>query len=167
MNDSHVAVRRASAPDAQRLVQIHYNAVQGVSSEFYAPSLLDSWSPPPDSDRYEWMQNVIESDSRDVFVAELQDVICGFSICVPSESSIYVLYIAPDFVGRGIGRKLLEHTESHLTREGVSCSSLNSSLNAVQFYKAAGYEVIRASSQALADGSEMRCYKMQKVLQLT
>ena len=167
MNDSHVAVRRASAPDSERLVQLHYDAVQGVSSEFYAPSLLDSWSPLPNSDRYQWMQNVVESGSRDVFVAELQDVMCGFGICVPSERSIYALYTAPDFVGRGIGRKLLAHTESHFTQEGVSRSSLNSSLNAVQFYKSTGYKVIRASTQALADGSEMRCYEMQKVLQLT
>ena len=164
VNDPQVIVRRARIADAEQMIQVHYDAVHSISNEIYSQALLDSWSPLPSLSRHEWMRNVIESDSRTVFIAELQDVICGFSICLTSKGLIYALYVDPKFAGRGIGKVALEHTENHLTQAGVSYSTLNSSLNAVKFYELMDYKIVSPSTQTLADGSEMDCYEMQKVL---
>jgi len=163
--NSFAAIRPAQSSDAEDLIQVHYDAVQAISHEFYSQELLDAWSPPPSVSRYEWMRTIIVSDNRTVFVAEIQNEVCGFSICLLRESLIYALYISPNSVRRGLGKVLLNHTENHLAHVGVSRAKLNASINAVQFYKTMGYSIIRPSTQALADGSEMDCFEMKKDLQ--
>ena len=160
-----ICVRHAATEDAERLVWLHYDAVHAMAREDYPQGILDSWSPRPDERRYAWMRTQIESDNSQILVAESVDgATGGFCMFSPSEGFVHAIYVAPGLARKGIGRELLSRAESVIAENGVAQAKLNASKNALPFYESEGYEVIERSTQGLADGSEMECFKMHKVL---
>ena len=164
---NQLTIRKAQVADAERMIHVHFNAVHGIPENFYSRTVLLSWSPTPCSSRYEWMRDVVQSPSHLALVAELKLELCAFSICSLTDGFIQAIYVDPKFSGRGIGTDLLAYSENHLLQAGFSTFKLNSSNNAINFYRSMGYCVNAQTTQSLEDGSEMICYEMQKTLATT
>ncbi len=158
-------IRSARAEDAEQLVRLHYDAVHFGAKDDYAPSVLDSWSPMPDADRYSWMRREIDGGHNIVLVMETAEgTLVGFCIFSPVKGFIHAVYVAPDRFGRGVGRSLLRSAEGSIREAGTGEARLNASRNALGFYRSEGYVLVRSTTQSLADGSQMDCYAMCKVL---
>lgn len=164
---NQLTIRKAQVADAERMIHVHFNAVHGIPENIYSQAVLLSWSPTPCSNRYEWMRDVVHSPSRLALVAELGFEICAFSICSLTDAFIQAIYVDPKFSGRGIGKDLLSYFENNFLQAGFSTVKLNSSINAVDFYRPLGYRVNTQTTQSLDDGTEMVCYEMQKTLATT
>ncbi len=54
-------------------------------------------------------------------------------------NSIWHLYVSPDHIGEGLGKKLLSFAEEGIMDLGYHFAKVNSSLNAKEFYKSQGY----------------------------
>jgi len=59
------------------------------------------------------------------------------------------MFVHPDFVRQGIGRRLLTEIESVAIEKGYKTLNVMSSLSAVKFYQANGYELTYQSSIGL------------------
>jgi hypothetical protein len=64
---------------------------------------------------------------------------------------------------RGAGRALLAALESDARARGLTTMHLNSSLTAIQFYRAQGWQVVERSTYRLSGDVEIACAKMQRL----
>lgn len=157
-------LRAARGSDAEALVLLHHRAVHAVAPGTYPTAILESWSPPPDPVRFDWMAERIVDPANGVLVCEIDGTITGFVFAVPATGWIRALYVDPRCARRGVGAALLDAAEALLHAAGSLRAGLNASLNAVAFYEAQGYRMIEATTQELHDGSRMDCVAMDKVL---
>ncbi len=165
MKTAETEIRRARAEDAEDLVQLHYDAVHSGAKDDYLPSVLDSWSPKPDQDRYSWMRQQIDRGNNHVLAMEAANgALVGFCIFSTSKGFIQAIYVAPDRFGEGLGRRLLRSAEGSIREAGTREVRLNASSNALGFYRSEGYILLGSTTQSLADGSEMDCHAMCKTL---
>lgn len=77
------------------------------------------------------------------WVAEIDGIIRAFAMADASKSTVYALFIEPDFERQGIGRKLMEEVEEWLTEMGCEQIWLetdrNSRVRANGFYRHLGW----------------------------
>jgi GNAT superfamily N-acetyltransferase len=99
------------------------------------------------------------------FVAEEERVL-GFFILNLKGAELNALYLHPDAIGRGVGRRLFEYAERLALQSSVSELKLKSTLNAVVFYEAFGFRRVRESVHINPSGAELPCVEMTKALKL-
>ena len=74
-------------------------------------------------------------------------------------AKLHVLFVAPEWQGRGLGLRLVAHLEAHALRQGHRLLQVSSSLTARQFYQRLGYREL--AFEPRAEGST---YLMEKPL---
>lgn len=80
-----------------------------------------------------------------VFVAEQNSKIVGFSCLNLKDSRIGGIFVHPNFIRQGIGTNLLNAIEKVAIKNECKVIDVMSSLAAVKFYQANGYQIIRES----------------------
>ena len=81
------------------------------------------------------------SDAHCYRVVEVDGVLAGFYALQRVSSEVFeldALFVEPAFIGRGIGRELVEHATRLATRMGASRMVIQGDPNAADFYRAAG-----------------------------
>ena len=164
MTSPSLTLRPAQIADAERLIAIHFSAIQQISEAIYPRSVLNAWSPEPSAQRHQWMRDTIQSTERMVWVAQSAERIGAFAIVSTEDGFIHALYTDPNDSGLGMGKALLQQMEQLLFQAGIRTAQLKASLNAAPFYQAMGYESLHPTTQTLSDGSEMDCIVMRKNL---
>ena len=74
-----------------------------------------------------------------------QSIIVAFYALVklsPSSIELEALFVDPNYIGRGLGRKLIEHAKSEAKALGALEMLIQGDPNAKQFYEAIGGELI-------------------------
>jgi GNAT superfamily N-acetyltransferase len=77
------------------------------------------------------------------FVAEADGMIVGFhalEACSAEEFELTALFVAPDRIGQGIGRRLIAHARQAAARGGAVTLVIQGDPHAERFYRAAGAE---------------------------
>jgi GNAT superfamily N-acetyltransferase len=80
------------------------------------------------------------------------------------QSEIEAVYVSPEVVRRGVGKAILQKLEERARDLSIKSLKMNASLNAVLFYKSAGYESQKEMKHRLASGVEIGCVLMTKEL---
>ncbi len=93
-------------------------------------------------------------------------MIVGFGVFNQESREIEAVYVSPDVMRRGVGLMILGLLETRARALGLEVLSLNASLNAVRFYKRAGYVAQDESKYRLVSGIEIPCVPMVKRLML-
>jgi GNAT superfamily N-acetyltransferase len=78
-------------------------------------------------------------------VAEAAGRLLGFiaaDISAPGEAEISLLFVAPEAMGRGIGRTLIEVASDHFTRRGCEVLMTAADPHAECFYHRAGFSTL-------------------------
>jgi len=156
-----VTIRRARQEDCQSIVNVHSAAVSGIRTALYTPEEIQSWAIPKNPENYE---DGIRT--REFFVAEEDGIIMGFGVLNPESGEVEAVYVSPAAGRRGIGLELLRKLEERARALGLGMLSLNASLNAVPFYKRAGYLGEEESKYRLSTGVEIACVPMVKLIDL-
>ena len=85
-----------------------------------------------------------------IFKFLIDDVIAGFYFLNPPKQKsieLEMLFVLPDFIGKGIGKELLHHSFKKATELKSTSMTLLADPNAVPFYKSQGfYEVDKKES---------------------
>jgi predicted enzyme related to lactoylglutathione lyase/GNAT superfamily N-acetyltransferase len=158
--DNNVVIRSAITADAARMCEVFTRSVQEVCGPDYGndAEILDSWCANKQPEIVaEWIGN---ADNFFV-VAELHPHgIVGAAMYKRSEASVYLCYVVPEGLHRGVGSQLLAAMEAEAKRLGHAEIILNSTITAQAFYKRHGY---------LPDGpstfwGKIRCFPMRKSL---
>ena len=129
-----ITIRRATQRDRESIWNVHIRAIQEICKSHYSPKEIADWSEVLKPLRYN------EPIKRGSFFVALDDnVIVGFGNLNQDSGEIEAVYVAPEYVRRGVGREILQALESVAREVGLTVLRLSSSLNAVQFYENAGY----------------------------
>jgi GNAT superfamily N-acetyltransferase len=152
-------VRRAREEDAEGIWRVHTSAIRCIASSHYTPEEVEAWASPLKPEHYaEAIRN------KEFYVAEEDDAVIGFGTLNPGESEIEAVYVSPGVVRRGVGSAILGRLEERARDLGLKSLKMDASLNAVPFYRSAGYEPRKGMKHRLASGVEIGCVLMTKEL---
>ncbi len=99
----------------------------------YGPALMAGW-------REDLVPRLEPMDRRPAFVAERAGVVAGFGQVVLEGDvpELAHLWVRPAFIGRGIGRALLDHATAMLLGRGYARMRIDADPNAEAFYRHCG-----------------------------
>jgi N-acetylglutamate synthase-like GNAT family acetyltransferase len=130
-----------------------------LRTALYSPEEIQAWAVPKEPESYE------ESiRTKEFFVAEEDGIIIGFGVLNQESAVVEAVYVSPAAGRRGIGLQLLRKLEESALSLAMEVISLNASLNAVPFYKRAGYVAQEESKYRLSTGVEIACVPMVKTV---
>ncbi|MFE5089253.1 GNAT family N-acetyltransferase [Streptomyces sp. NPDC056638] len=107
--------------------------------------------------RDELTMHPADIDRRRTTVAEEDGRVLGFTTLdgAPPEGALGMMFVAPDAIGRGIGRLLFEHTVTEARRLGFARLTIDADPNAEPFYLAMGAVRIGATPSGSILGREL------------
>ena len=118
-------------------------ALKSKSFWGYSNELIESW-------RNDLTVTSTMISNSYTFKFLVDDCIVGFYLLNrPKEKSVQLemLFVLPEFIGRGIGKKLLQHSFETALKQNVNSMILLADPNAEPFYKSRGfYEIDRKES---------------------
>lgn len=159
-------VRAASALDSDAIAEAHIASIRTLGAQAYDPEIVEEWGAPRTGEIY---RRAME-EGEVFFVAvehELskEERIIGFS-SYRFEKGMHrtAVYVRGDAARNGVGTALYASAESAARQRGAREINIAASLVAVEFYKANGFQQLRAGEHALRSGKRMPCVFMQKHL---
>ncbi|TFF96427.1 MAG: GNAT family N-acetyltransferase [Promethearchaeota archaeon] len=85
------------------------------------------------------------AESKELYVCKLENKIIGVGGL--EENYIGTVFVSPEYQHQGIGKAIMKEVEAKARDKGINKVFLNSSINAVPFYKRLGYEVKKKVEQ--------------------
>lgn len=152
-----ITLRKARKKDKEALHRVHVSSIRNLCRNHYQRREIQVWSGMLKPKSYE---EIIKH--RYVYVAEKNHKIIGFGQFNPKIGEIEALYMSPVHTGKGIGGRLLQKMEKSAFQREIKTVQLFSTLNAVGFYKKAGYQRIQRASYHLVDDIHLSCILMKK-----
>lgn len=154
-----VVISKAKPKDALHIRKVHVASIKIILSKYYPPTSIQV------STRGRTLEEYIKAmhNGEEFFIAKIGKKIVGFISIKDNE--IKALYMHPQFIAKGIGKKLLQTVECWAIKKRKRKLILRATINAKNFYKANGYKVVRRSTHILRDGkTPAPVYIMQKHL---
>ncbi len=133
-----IRVRRARLEDARRIRDLHVRSIRVLCRRHYTPRQIAAWS---GGRRPAGYRRAMTSGNQVMFVAEDGRTLVGFASI--GGGHVYALYVHARRPRAGIGARLLAEVERHARRRRIARLTLDATLNALPFYRAQGYRVVR------------------------
>lgn len=154
-------IRRFEEKDAKKVSELIVETLWKTNIKDYSFDLIENhvnnFQP----------ENVIERASwTHFYVAEEKNNIIGCGAIAPywdkiDESSLFTIFISPEYQGKGIGRKIVETLEKDEYFLRAKRIEIPASVTAVQFYKKMGYDY----KNGVAEPDEEGLVRMEKFRQ--
>lgn len=166
-------IRLATESDAIAVWRVHTDSIRDVCSSHYEQDEIQGWIDRQRPEKY------LPFIAQDFFVvAEIRSranedkPLCGFGHLANkavqskgcSEMEVKGLYVDPNSLGRGIGKKLYLRLELHAREQACNVLTVSSTVNAVRFYESCGFAVVDEAVHCSTAGPALRCVRLQKVL---
>ncbi len=135
-----IVIRAATESDATQICQVLIRSIREVCAADYGcdQAILDDWCA---NKTPEQAINWIRDSNVYFIVAELQPHgVVGVGAYKRDKAYIYMCYLSPEGLHRGIGSKLLREMEAEAKRLGQPEIILGSSITALSFYERHGYQ---------------------------
>lgn len=152
-----IALRPARGDEIAALWALRTRAVAQACAGHYAQAVLDVWlaSPAPDS-----LARLIAAGGATV--AEEAGHTLGYAAVDVDSGEVDAVFVEPREHGRGIGALLLAACEDMARTAGCERLHLSASLNAVPFYRRAGFAALREELYAHRSGIGIPSVYMEK-----
>src|SRR5205085_9022459 len=150
-----IAIRRAADADRLAIATLHEASIRRLTTAHYTPEQIESWVGVLRPERY-------PLDTSFFVVAVDDERVVGFGEYHDAE--IAAVYIHPPHVGRGIGRMIFDALENEARGSGATSLHVTSSLNAVAFYEACGFQREGEATYTSRGGREIPCRRLTKQL---
>ena len=138
---------------------VHTVAIRALSGGVYTAEEIQAWI---EDDVPETYRRDI-SLGKTVLVAEHEGRIIGFS-CL-SANEVEALYVHPLHAHHNVGQVLLTAIEHVGLIHHARSLSLDAAMNAVDFYRTCGYQVLGYSTPTFDSGRALPCVRMRKTLE--
>jgi putative acetyltransferase len=161
-----VETRQADPGDVNDIAEAHRESIQSIGPAFYPPDVVAHWQEGLTGELY---RNAM-ANGEVFFIAtgELDGrrVVLGFASDYVVDGSTHGVsaYVRGRVARRGVGSTLLRMAESHARARGATAIEIESSLAAVEFYKAHGFDERGRGETRLASGHPIACAFMRKEL---
>jgi GNAT superfamily N-acetyltransferase len=137
MGRKSVLIRPYRDGDAPAVAAIIARCVREINSRDYPPEIVERMC------AHFTPARVAElAGERQMVVAETDAVIGTVS---RAGNKVYSMFVLPEFIGRGIGRDLMNHIENLAAADGHAFMETGASITAHGFYQRLGYTDIRTS----------------------
>jgi N-acetylglutamate synthase-like GNAT family acetyltransferase len=154
-----VTIRRATEIDCEAILLVHLRAIREIAKSHYTSEEVEAWASPRKPEHY--AESIRD---KEFYIAEENGVVIGFGTLNQMQSEIEAVYVSPEVARCGVGNAILQWLEERARDLSIKSLKMNASLNAVPFYKSAGYESQKEIKHRLTSGVEIGCVFMTKEL---
>jgi ribosomal protein S18 acetylase RimI-like enzyme len=158
--------RQAGVDDVDDMADAHRESIRSIGPAFYPADVVAHWQAGVTSDLYRRAM-----ENGEVFFIAIAEVdgrqqVLGFaSDYVVAESKHGVsAYVRGCATRRGVGSRLLQLAVTHAQQRGATILEIESSLAAVEFYKANGFVELARGEITLTTGHPIECVFMRQDL---
>jgi GNAT superfamily N-acetyltransferase len=158
------SIRRASQIDSPTLAEVHGESIRTLGGQHYPERIVRDWVSPCVPGRY-----LDRMDAGEVyFLAEAEEgvrLVLGFSSYrLEAGKHRTAVYVAGRCARSGVGAALFRTVDDLARVRGAAEVHVSSSLGAVGFYRAMGFEELGRGTHVMRSGGEMACVFMRKAL---
>ena len=158
-----VAIRRATAQDADAIAAAHLDSIRSLGPPFYSDDDVARWSAGVVPAMYVKAMNEGEAFFVAIDQSSREPVVVGFSSHWNNGTEHGVsVYVTGGAARRGLGTALLQAAESHAIRCGARSLSIEASLAGLAFYQANGFDA--EGEPVLLSGTTLLVVPMRKKL---
>jgi len=151
-------IRKAKKEDISKIVAIHKKCVLETNAKLYSSSAIKEWVNQISA------ENVKEQfKNSSWYVLSVKNRIMGFTQFSLDDGELYQININSNFQDKGYGKILYNFVENQFVKNKVKEISLNSTLNAFEFYKGLGFKSLGEIKIKL-DKSSIKMIKMRKAI---
>jgi GNAT superfamily N-acetyltransferase len=158
--------RVASVADVDEIADAHRDSIQSLGPAFYPPQIVAAWQTGISGDLYRRAM-----ENGEVFFVAVGELdgrrrVLGFASDYLIEGSCHgaSCYVRGRVARHGVGTTLLQLAAAHAIAQGATDIEIESSLAAVDFYRANGFIELRRGETTLTTGHPIACVFMRKVL---
>jgi ribosomal protein S18 acetylase RimI-like enzyme len=157
-------IRRAEPGDVEAIAVAHLDSIRSIGARYYPPDIVNDWAARVTGVLYR------EAMARgEVFFIAVAGSggpeVLGFSSYGNDHEEHHVgVYVRGSASRRGVGTALLRAAEAAAIAAGAGSIHLDSSLAAVEFYRACGFEEVGRGRHRLWSGRAMDCVFMRKTI---
>jgi GNAT superfamily N-acetyltransferase len=151
-------IRKAFADDAAAAWEIRNAAILSQCTGHYPPESLAIWTDGEITEGF--TQFVVEQ----LYVATVNDVVVGTGMIDRDTGRLDAIFVRPDMMRRGIGKQMMSFLEEIGLAAGLTKLTLDSTLNAAQFYRSCGFVGEAIGVYQSPRGITLDCIPMTKVL---
>jgi ribosomal protein S18 acetylase RimI-like enzyme len=159
-------IRRAGLADVDAIADAHLDSIRSIGPRYYDAALVHDWGAPMSGERYG--AAMARGEVFFIAIREQDDAtaVLGFSSSYRVDDGEHGVgvYVRGSAVRAGVGSALLRAAEGAAIAAGAASIHLDSSLAAVDFYKANGFEETGRGEHRLLSGRMMACVFMRKTL---
>ena len=148
-------LRSATAKDIPALVELQTRSIRILSMPYYSLEQIEAIGR---------SQKTARSSDETCLIAEVAGEIVGFAALIKQHSQISAVFVHPEFARQGIGAKLLAALETQACHHNCRLLGVMSSLAAVEFYQAQGYQVTHKCGFWTLDRVWIPCMHLEKRL---
>ncbi len=165
-------MREADEKDVEGIMKVHIDCIQKLCSSHYSQDQIQQWVGGQSLQRYAsfvkqedstFIVVLDQKDSRIVAFGHMGKKSCDkFSADIDFE--LYGFYVSPTVGRRGVGRKLYQELERRAVEQGGHGMGVMSTLNAVPFYQACGFELMAESDTCYHGAGHLECRLLKKLI---
>ena len=159
-------IRRAKPGDARSLHEAHMRSIKELCRGDYTAAQIEAWG----GRKFDEAERLRTFASDYVWVIDDGGAVSGFGHFFPTEREgdkfgwIVALYLTPEVVGLGMGKRMLALIEAEARRLGLKRIELESTRTALGFYKLMGFKETGPQRQPVINGIGIHCFPMSKDL---
>jgi putative acetyltransferase len=160
-------IRRAEPGDVDAIAAAHLDSIRSIGARYYPPDVVKDWAARVRGTLYR------DAMARgEIFFIALDEStrpeVLGFSSYGSDGDEHHAgVYVRGSASRLGVGTALLRAAETAAIGTGAGSIRLDSSLAAVEFYRANGFEETGRGRHRLWSGRAMDCVFMRKALRAT
>jgi putative acetyltransferase len=132
-----ISIRLARDEDLAKIARLHRQTIRHVNAQDYHQEQITVWAARSKVQRFRG--NAARCKR---WVAVEGEKIIGF-VDHGFECELWGLYMHKDYIGKGIGSRLLKRAEASLKKHGCRKIMLQSTITAKNFYLCHGYKLVR------------------------
>lgn len=148
-------IRLARNEDYAAAARLHRQTIRNVNSKDYSQDIVHVWAARTNAKKFRESANKCKR-----WVAVEKGKIIGF--CDHNfECELWGLYVHKDFLGKGVGSRLLKIAEGSLKKQGCKRINIKSTITAKDFYEKNGYKVVKKAIHKM-ENKKVPIYIMTK-----
>ncbi len=149
-------IRKFKKLDAIQLARLHRSTIRNVNNQNYPKKEINVWAGKVSAEKF---RKSAKENIR--LVAVEKGKIIGFGDY--KKDDLMGLYIHKDWIGKGIGKKLLQRLEVDAYKKGIRTMKCTSTITAHKFYEKNGYKTIKKTKFQIGN-QKLTVYEMKKRL---
>lgn len=155
------SIRSLRTTDKKAVIAIHRRSIYGLCKDYYSHKEMDAWTARLTPQLFD---EGMKDENNIGVVAVDSAIVVGYGFINVKDREVRALYVLPGYAKQGAGRVIMGRLEELAREKKIESLKVQSTLNAVGFYRKAGYrETGREKHRINADVS-IACVRMEKKL---